>query len=65
MSATYVVGRDRQLVGAVTDRDAVKLVRQGATTLDSVVKPVPQSVREDDVLMNLFVPAVESPLRSP
>ncbi len=46
----------------MTDRDAVKLVRQGATTLDSIIKPVPQSVREDEVLMNLFVPAVESPL---
>ncbi|EED6225534.1 betaine/proline/choline family ABC transporter ATP-binding protein, partial [Salmonella enterica subsp. enterica serovar Haifa] len=34
MSATYVVGKDRQLVGAVTDRDAVKLVRQGVTRLD-------------------------------
>jgi glycine betaine/proline transport system ATP-binding protein len=62
MSATYVVGKDRQLVGVVTDRDAVKLVRQGVATLDSVIKPVLQSVREDDVLMNLFVPAVESPL---
>lgn len=62
MSATYVVGRDRQLLGVVTDRDAVKLVRSGATTLSSVLKPVLQSVREDEVLMNLFVPAVESPL---
>ncbi|MEW2462223.1 glycine betaine/L-proline ABC transporter ATP-binding protein [Microbacterium sp. NPDC047426] len=62
MSATYVVGKDRQLLGVVTDRDAVKLVRQGVTRLDSVIKPVLQSVREDDVLMNLFVPAVESPL---
>ena len=62
MSATYVVGKDRHLVGVVTDRDAVKLVRQGATRLDSIIKPVLQSVREDDVLMNLFVPAVESPL---
>ena len=62
MSATYVVGKDRQLVGVVTDRDAVKLVRNGATTLDSIIKPVLQSVREDEVLMNLFVPAVESPL---
>lgn len=62
MSATYVVGRDRKLVGIVTDRDAVKLVRQGATTLASVLKPPLQSVREDEVLMNLFVPAVESPV---
>ncbi|MEV8250052.1 glycine betaine/L-proline ABC transporter ATP-binding protein [Microbacterium sp. NPDC076768] len=60
MSATYVVGRDRKLMGIVTDRDAVKLVRQGVTTLASIIKPVMQSVREDDVLMNLFVPSVES-----
>lgn len=62
MSATYVVGRDRQLVGMVTDRDAVKLVRKGETSLASILKPVPQAVNEDDVLMNLFIPSVESPL---
>ena len=27
-----------------------------------MIKRVPQSVREDEVLINLFVPAVESPL---
>ncbi|MFS0894918.1 quaternary amine ABC transporter ATP-binding protein [Microbacterium sp. 179-I 3D3 NHS] len=62
MSATYVVGRDRKLVGIVTDRDAVKLVRRGTPTLRDIIKPVPQSVREDEVLMNLFVPSVESPV---
>ncbi|MFJ4254004.1 glycine betaine/L-proline ABC transporter ATP-binding protein [Microbacterium sp. NPDC090003] len=62
MSATYVVGRDRKLVGIVTDRDAVKLVRKGTASLRDIIKPVPQSVSEDEVLMNLFVPAVESPL---
>ncbi|GAB3597878.1 quaternary amine ABC transporter ATP-binding protein [Microbacterium tumbae] len=62
MSAAYVTGRDRKLLGIVTDRDAVKLIRKGETQLASVIKPVPQSVREDEVLMNLFVPAVESPL---
>jgi len=62
MSATYVTGRDRKLIGMVTDRDAVKLVRSGETSLKSIVKPVPQSVREDEILMNLFVPAVESPV---
>lgn len=61
-SAVYVTDRDRRLLGIVTDRDAVKLARAGETTLTSVIKPVPQSVREDEVLMNLFVPAVESPL---
>ncbi|MEV8274338.1 glycine betaine/L-proline ABC transporter ATP-binding protein [Microbacterium sp. NPDC077184] len=61
-SAAYVVGRDRRLLGIVTDRDAVKLVRRGENALTSVLKPVPQSVSQDEVLMNLFVPAVESQL---
>ena len=62
MSAAYVTGRDRKLIGMVTDRDAVKLVRKGDAALSSILKPVPQTVTEDEVLMNLFVPAVESPL---
>ncbi|MFJ6651706.1 glycine betaine/L-proline ABC transporter ATP-binding protein [Microbacterium sp. NPDC091313] len=62
MSAAYVTGRDRTLLGIVTDRDAVKLVRAGATSIESALRPVPQTVSEDDVLMDLFVPAVESPL---
>jgi glycine betaine/proline transport system ATP-binding protein len=62
MSAVYVTGRDRKLLGMVTDRDAVKLIRKGESQLASVIKPAPQTVREDEVLMNLFVPAVESPL---
>ncbi|KAA9089333.1 quaternary amine ABC transporter ATP-binding protein [Microbacterium radiodurans] len=62
MSATYVVGRDRKLLGVVTDRDAVKLVRRGESSLASITKPAPQTVSQDEVLMNLFVPAVESPL---
>ncbi len=33
-SAAYVVGRDRRLLGIVTDRDAVKLVRRGENSLD-------------------------------
>lgn len=62
MSAAYVVGRDRKLLGVVTDRDAVKLVRRGESALSSVIKPAPQAVSKDEVLMNLFVPSVESPL---
>ena len=61
-SAAYVIGRDRKLLGIITDRDAVKLVRAGESTLTARLKPVPQSVREDETLMNLFVPAAESPL---
>ncbi|GAA4189483.1 glycine betaine/L-proline ABC transporter ATP-binding protein [Microbacterium oryzae] len=61
-SATYVVGRDRRLLGIISDRDAMKLVRKGENALSTILKPVPQAVSEDDVLMDLFVPAVESPL---
>jgi glycine betaine/proline transport system ATP-binding protein len=61
-AAAYVVGRDRTLLGVVSDRDAIKLVRAGENSIASVIKRVPQSVREDEVLINLFVPAVESPL---
>lgn len=61
-SAVYVTGRDRRLVGIVHDRDAMKLARRGEASLASVIRPVPQSVSVDDVLMDLFVPAVESPL---
>jgi glycine betaine/proline transport system ATP-binding protein len=62
MSAAYVVDRERRLVGIVSDHDALKLVRKNATSLSSVLGPAPQSVRDDEVLMNLFVPAVESRL---
>ncbi|MGN6273522.1 MAG: quaternary amine ABC transporter ATP-binding protein [Protaetiibacter sp.] len=61
-SAAYVVGRDRRLVGIVRDRDAMKLVQKGENSLAAIVRPAPQSVSVDDVLMDLFVPAVESPL---
>jgi len=61
-SAAYVIGRDRHLVGIVRDRDAMKLVQNGETSLTSVIRPVPQSVSVDAVLMDLFVPAIESPL---
>ncbi|ALJ18522.1 quaternary amine ABC transporter ATP-binding protein [Microbacterium sp. No. 7] len=62
MSAAYVVDRDRRLLGIVTDRDAIRLVRRGESSLASVMRPVPQRVGTDDVLIDLFVPAAESPL---
>lgn len=61
-AAVYVVGRDRKLLGMVTDRDAVKLLRAGEGSLASIIRPVPQSVDESAVLMDLFIPAVESKL---
>ena len=62
MSAVYVTDRSRVLKGIVTDRDALKLVRRGENSLATVVRPAPQVVGRDDVLIDLFVPAAESPL---
>ncbi len=62
LSATYVVGRDRKLIGIVTDRDVVQLIRRGESTITSALKPASLVVNEEEVLMNLFIPAVESPL---
>jgi glycine betaine/proline transport system ATP-binding protein len=59
-SAAYVVDRDRTLLGVVTDRDAVTLVRAGEKSLVTRIRPVPQSVNESEVLMNLVVPSIES-----
>ena len=61
-SAVYVVGRDRRLLGMVRDRDALRQVQRGENALSAILRPVPQAVSVDDVLMDLFVPAVESPL---
>ncbi|MEV8024787.1 betaine/proline/choline family ABC transporter ATP-binding protein [Microbacterium sp. NPDC080220] len=62
MAAVYVTDRSRKLLGMITDRDALKLVRRGETTISSLLRPVPQAVGRDDVLMDLFFPAAESPL---
>lgn len=62
MAAVYVTDRSRTLVGMITDRDALKLVRRGESSLASLLRPVPQAVDHDAVLMDLFVPAAESPL---
>jgi glycine betaine/proline transport system ATP-binding protein len=59
-SAVHVVGRDRKLLGIVRDRDAMKLVQKGENSLAGIIRPVPHVVSVDDVLMDLFVPAVES-----
>ncbi len=62
MAAVYVTDRARKLIGIVTDRDALKLVRRGDSDLRGALRPAPQSVGVDDVLADLFVPAAESPL---
>lgn len=61
-SAAYVIDRERTLLGTIEDRDALKLVRKGERSIMGVIKKDATTVNADDVLMDLFVPAVESKL---
>ncbi len=61
-SAAYVIGRDRRLRGVVHDRDALKLVRAGDPSLDSAIRHEHSAVHADTALIELFLPAVETPL---
>lgn len=61
LSAAIVTNRERQVVGMITDRDALKLVQLGESTITSKIQPL-ESVNRDTPLIDLFVPSVESPL---
>ena len=61
-SAAYVIDRERHLLGTVEDRDALKLVRKGERSIESIIRNDAAPVDVDDVLVDLFVPAVESKL---
>ncbi|GAB3621393.1 glycine betaine/L-proline ABC transporter ATP-binding protein [Glutamicibacter endophyticus] len=61
LSAAVVTSRDRKVLGMITDRDALKLLRQGENSLSSKIKPL-DTVHRDTPLIDLFVPSVESPL---
>ncbi|HWL60307.1 MAG TPA: glycine betaine/L-proline ABC transporter ATP-binding protein [Microbacteriaceae bacterium] len=61
-SAAFVVGRDRRLLGVARDGDAMRLVRSGTGTLESITTDDYAAVNADTALIDLFVPSVESPL---
>ena len=62
LSAVYVVSRNRTLVGWVTDRDALTMVRKGETNLASIIRQDHGAVSKDTFLSELFIPSVESEL---
>jgi len=62
VSGLYVVERDRTLVGWVSDRDALALVRRGAKTLDSIIQSDHGAVAHDTALADLFIPALGAAL---
>lgn len=62
MSAAYVIKRDRTLLGWVSDRDALALVRHGGNDLASIVRTDHHAVPHDTALTDLFIPALEAAL---
>src|SRR5699024_7369650 len=61
-SATFVVNRERRLVGLIHDTDAVAATKRGESDLAAVMTTDVASVTEDTVLADLFAPSVESAL---
>jgi glycine betaine/proline transport system ATP-binding protein len=60
--AAYVLGRDRKLLGVVSDRAVMRQVKANETDLTRVINPEHASVPPDVALIDLFEHAVESPL---
>lgn len=60
--AAYVLGRDRKLLGVVSDRQVMRQVKANETDLMKVINPEHASVPPDVALIDLFEHAVESPL---
>ncbi|MBG0737960.1 glycine betaine/L-proline ABC transporter ATP-binding protein [Paeniglutamicibacter antarcticus] len=61
-SAAFVVGAGRVLTGVVRDKDVMRQVKAGETSLSAVVNPNVASVTGEAPLVDLFELAVESPL---
>ena len=60
--ATFVLGRDRTLLGVVSDRHVMRQVKSNETDLSLVINQEHASVPADAALVDLFELAVESPL---
>lgn len=60
--AAFVLGRDRQLVGAVRADPVAEAVRKGEDKLDGLIEEELQTVAPDTAVADLFAPAAESPL---
>lgn len=61
-SAAFVLGRGRKLVGAVRDRDVMKLVTNKQTELESAIDTDVAAVSGDIALADLYEVAVENDL---
>jgi glycine betaine/proline transport system ATP-binding protein len=61
-SACFVTNANRKLLGVVRDRDVLRQVREGSTDLTERLRPSPGVVHEQQLIVELFEHAVESPL---
>jgi glycine betaine/proline transport system ATP-binding protein len=64
-SFTFVVAKDRRLVGVVFAEPAAKAVREGRNTLDGIVEDGYHAVDPDTAVADLFTLSAESPLPVP
>ncbi|WP_433179314.1 quaternary amine ABC transporter ATP-binding protein [Actinoallomurus sp. CA-150999] len=64
-SFTFVVAKDRRLVGVVFAEPAAKAVREGRNTLDGIVEKGYHAVDPDTAVADLFTLSAESPLPVP
>lgn len=60
-SAAFVVDRSRTLRGSITDRDALRLLRQNATDISDSLGEVSRTTA-DTLLADMLIPAAESAL---
>lgn len=58
----FILGHGRRLEGAVIDRRVMRLVKDGVTSLDSVIQTDIAAVSPDTPLADLFELAADSPL---
>ncbi|MEV0407872.1 glycine betaine/L-proline ABC transporter ATP-binding protein [Actinoallomurus sp. NPDC050550] len=64
-SFTFVVAKDRRLVGVVFAEPAAKAVREGRNTLDGIIENGYHPVDPDTAVADLFTFSAESPLPVP
>jgi glycine betaine/proline transport system ATP-binding protein len=66
MSAAFAVGRrDNKLHGVVYDKDVVKAVGRGDTSIEAIIDPEVSAVHQETYLVDLFAPSAESQLPLP
>lgn len=63
VSGVLVTGRDRTLLGMVTDEDAIKAVKEGVNDLQAILRSDNlNTVSVDTPMAELFAPSVDSPI---